>query len=169
MRRIAEGTRRHSISGAIVVLTVIVACMTCFVTRANVRGLSPEETVQQYIYYRNQDYEKGMAELRFGMPNYDTKSHDAAVILKCENTTGGEGLYISLDEAEEVSEEKCYDVCRLQLQIQKLEVETDYETKKRISRKVNSEEEFLLVKVTKTSDWKIVKSTMDESDFRSIF
>lgn len=167
VRRIADGTRKHSISGAIVVLTVIVACMTCFVTRANVRGLSPEETVQQYIYYRNQDYEKGMAVLRFKMPRYDTASHDAAVILKCENTTDGKGGYISLDEAEEVTEQKCYDVCRLRLQIQKLE-ETDYETKKRISRKVNSEEEFLLARVTKTSDWKIVKSTMDESDFRPL-
>lgn len=169
VRRIADGTRKHSISGAIVVLTVIVACMTCFVTRANVRGLSPEETVQQYMYYRNQDYEKGMASLRLKMPNYYTKSHDAVSIMKCGNTTDGEGAYISLDEAEEVSEEKCYDVCRLRLQIQKLEVETDYETKKRKSRKVNSEEEFLLAKVTETSDWKIVKSTMDEEDFRDFF
>lgn len=169
VRRIANGKRGLAVSSAVIVLTVMVACMTCFVTRANVRGLSPEETVRQYIYYRNQDYEKGMAELRFGMPNYDTAEHDAVAILKCGNTTDEERAYISLDEAEEALGENCYDVCRLQLQIQTWETETDYETNKRIPRKVNSKEEFLLAKATKTSDWKIVKSTMDDSDFRPFF
>lgn len=170
VRRIADGKGGWSISLVVIVLTFVVACMTSFVTRADMRGLSPEETVQQYMYYRNQNYEEGMASLRLEMPNYYTKEHDAVTIMKCGNTTDGEGgYYISLDEAEEVSEKKCYDVCRLRLQIQKLEVETDFETNKRKSQIVNSEEEFLLAKVTETSDWKIVKSTMDEEDFRDFF
>lgn len=173
VRRIAGGKRRLPVSLAVVVLTVIVACMTSFVTRAEaMKGLSPEETVQQYIYYRNQNYEEGMAGLRLGTSNERKnwreeifiKRKEEVSIVKCGNTTGRKDFYISLDEAEEVSEKKCYDVCRLRLQIQKSVVATEDETRKRKVQKVNSEEEFLLAKVTKTSDWKIVKSTMDEED-----
>lgn len=167
VQRIADGKRRLTVSLAVFVLTVIVAYMTSFVTRADMRGLSPEETVRQYIYYRNQDYEEGMGSLRFVFPEYDlARRHDVVSIEKCGNTTESRDYYISLNEAEEISEEKSYDVCRLRLQVQKTVVETEDETRKRKSRKVNSEEEFLLVKMTETSDWKIVSSTMDEEDFR---
>lgn len=167
--RIANGKRGLLVSSAAVVLTVIVACMTSFVTRADLRGLSPEETVQQYIYYRNHNYEEGMAELRFEMPDYNTRRHAPVAIVKCGNTTEEDGYYISLDEAEDVLEEEFYDVCRLTLQIQKLVVETDDETKKSESRKVNSEEEFLLARKTEKSDWKIIRSTMDEEDLKSFW
>lgn len=165
--RIADGKRRLLVSSAAVVLTVIVACMTSFVTRADLKGLSPEETVQQYIYYRNQNYEEGMAELRFDeRPDYYTRRHAPVSILKCGNTTDEDGYYISLDEAESVLGEEYYDVYRLRLQIQKLETRTNGETKKSKSRKVNSEEEFLLARRTENSDWKIVRSTMDDEDLR---
>lgn len=166
VRRVADGKRSFWVSGVVVALTVIVACMTSFVTRADLRGLSPEETVQQYMYYWNQNYEKGMTGLRFERPS-DYVRQETISILGCRDTTGEDGYDISMDEAERQSGEAFYDVCRLRLYIQRLVVETDDKTKKSEPRRVNSEEEFLLARETEKSDWKIVTSTMDVDTFLS--
>lgn len=165
VKRIANGKRRLLMNFTVVAFTIFMACMTSFVTRADVRGLSPEETVWQYIYYWNQDYTEGMKSLHLNRSNYGIKKHDEVSIVKCGNTKEGDRYEISPDKKEELSEGKYYDVRRFRLKIRKLVVDTD-ETGKRKARKVNSEEEFLLAKVTETTDWKIVSSTMDEDEFR---
>ncbi|MCM1244571.1 MAG: M56 family metallopeptidase [Roseburia sp.] len=171
VRRIADGKSRFLVSGAVVVLTVVAACMTSFVTRADLRGLSPEETVQQYIYYRNLDYADGMAGLRFQMIQYDIRSQDPVSINSVSKCGNEEDSDISLDEAGSVLEagEEAYDVCRLKVNIRKRVDDTEDEMERSKIRYRYSEEEFLLARETKESDWKIVRSTMDEEDLRSFW
>lgn len=131
--KIADGEKHILFSSVVFALAIATAFMTSFVARADMRGLSPEETVQQYSYYCKQNYKEGMAGLEVDSSQYWRKSGIA--LRKCGNTDVEDGYYIDIDEAEKIAERNFAETCWLK-----------------------GEEEFLLVKETKEADWKILRT-----------
>lgn len=162
IQKIADGRDRVLLSAGVFILTVLVACMTSFVTQAEIKGLSAEETVQQYLYYWNHDYHKGMESLRVDYARY--KNEGTVVIKRCEDTTFSNDHYIDINDIEGMEDKQFYEMRRLRIDIHRTVVETDYETMDEVTKQGNYEEEFLLVRETEESDWKILASTMDEVD-----
>ena len=160
IQKIADGRDRALLSGGVLLLTVLMACMTGFVAQTEMKELSAEETVQQYLYYWNHDYHKGMESLRMDDTRY--KSEGTVAIRKCGDMTSSDDYYIDIDDVVDAADKQSYETCRLKFDIQKTVVETDYETMEEVTRQGNHEEEFLLVRETEESKWRILASTLDE-------
>ena len=156
--QIADGRKKYGVSILVAVLTIVAAYTTSFYARADIRMLTPQETVQQYIYYWNQNYTKGMSELR--LYKGEMKSRGILRILSCEEVKG-EG-----DSNLEWGEEAYYAKCRLRLRLRQSgpsEYEEDVIAGKPVGEFYESWEEFLLAKESEGSDWKIYDSTLDRS------
>ncbi|MCI8365526.1 MAG: hypothetical protein HFG34_11360 [Eubacterium sp.] len=157
--RIAESRNRWIPSIVVLVLTFFLACMIGFVpSSADLRGLSPEETVRQYLYYWNQNYREGMRGLRVDGGSYN--SHGTVTIRKCGKTTEVENNDVDIDGTWSRAENKWADAQRLSLEIQIEYI--DYNLGNKEQQKERSKEEFIVIRESTGTDWRILETTLDD-------
>lgn len=157
--RIAESRNRWIPSIVVLVFTFFLACMIGFVpSSADLRGLSPEETVRQYLYYWNQNYREGMRGLRVDGGSYN--SHGTVTIRKCGNTTEVENNDVDIDGTWSKAENKWADAQRLSLEIQIEYI--DYNLGNKEQQKERSKEEFIVIRESTGTDWRILETTLDD-------
>lgn len=86
---IAGGEKNLFLSLAVAMAVLALALPTSFVSRADIRGLSPEETVRQAVYYENQHDQEGVDSLTLeddiqeSLPSADTE-----IIYESQIVTG---------------------------------------------------------------------------------
>lgn len=159
--RIAESRNRWISSIVVLVFTFFLACMIGFVpSSADLRGLSPEETVRQYLYYWNQNYQEGMNSLRVDGGSYN--SHGNVVVRKCGKTTEVEDDDVDMEGTWSKAGSKWAAARRLSLEIQREYTEYNEKTGEEEQRRTSREEEFIVVKESTTADWRLLVTTLDE-------
>ncbi|MCH5266377.1 MAG: M56 family metallopeptidase [Lachnospiraceae bacterium] len=168
IRRIAGRPKSKLLSVLVLFLTVLVMCgMTSLAAGNRVSLSTPQETVQQYLYYWNQDYPEGMAELRVHGEILSTR--DTISLLSCQDVTDEkpvQGEYLEEEDREEWETGAYYDKCRLRLGIERGNLDYDEEKNRIMNETEKSREIFWLIRTSEESDWQILASTMDAGRFK---
>ncbi len=168
IKNIAGGEKSLFLSLAVAMAVLALALPTSFVSRADIRGLSPEETVRQAVYYENQNDQAGVDSLTLEV---DIQDPDPLPFVNPDINYGNQSV-IRVKSCREVTGDTRYDwggkqgeyydraVCLLEY-VQ--EYEEDYpeeetwetEMPEGLGEEVQREV-WSLVKENRDSDWKII-------------